>query len=286
MSGIADVLLFLSIALLGVGFFWKDNLCHLIRAAGWSIFGIFWVVQIPDFVALADVFNVLVSALALPVMMFFAYHEILSHRWKEEYKPLKFLAGATFLASAIFFTVDRIPFLAGNLIKVVSEHTVAVLNAFGGSYATGDIYYPGGFSWYRVSSEEISVPIQGTSIEIILACTAIQALAVAISFIISTDAAWKRKGLGLGISIPVIYLANLLRNVVVIQLYDSNVSFELAHGFVGKMISLITLVVLIIFLFRILPEFYDNIMGSIDLLWRKEPGHEPKDIYERLWKKD
>lgn len=284
MNEVADVLLFVSIALLGVGFFWKDNLCHLVRASGWSLFGIFWWLQIPDYLALADPFNAVASAIALPVMMFFAYHELLSYRWKEEYKPLRFLAGATFLASAIFFSVDRVPILAGNLIKIVSDHTVAVLNALGGNYTSGGIHYPGGFSWYRISSEEIYVPIGGADIRIILACTAIQAFAVAISFIVSCEAKWKRRGLALGISIPVIYLANLLRNVVVIHLYDSNVSFELAHGFVGKMISLLTLVGLVIVLFEILPEFYDGIMGSIDLLWRKRPGHEPKDIYQRLSK--
>jgi exosortase/archaeosortase len=77
-----------------------------------------------------------------------------------------------------------------------------------------------------------------------------------------------------------------VRNVVVIHLYDiQNVNFELAHGFIGKMISLLTLVGLVVLLFEILPQFYDNIMGSFDLLWRKGPKHEPKDIYERLLKK-
>lgn len=285
MSAIADVLLFVSIVLLAVGFLWKENRCHLMRAAGWSVFGIFWWLQIPDYIALTDVFNALASALALPAFMFFAYHEILSYRWREEYKPLKFLAGATFVAAAVFFTVDRIPFIAGNLIKVVSDHTVVLLNAFGGDYSAGGIHYPGGFSWYKTSSEDIYVEIGGTDITIILACTGIQALAVAVSFIVSTDAKWRRKGLALAISIPVIYIMNLVRNVVVIHLYDSNVSFELAHGFVGKMISLLTLVGLVILLFEILPQFYDNIMGSFDLLWRKGPKHEPKDIYERLSKK-
>jgi len=53
----------------------------------------------------------------------------------------------------------------------------------------------------------------------------------------------QRKSIALGISIPVIYITNLVRNVVVIHLYDvQNVNFELAHGFIGKMISLLTLV--------------------------------------------
>ncbi|MCK4456388.1 MAG: archaeosortase A [Thermoplasmata archaeon] len=286
MSGIADVFLFVSIALLAAGFFWKHNRCHLVRAAGWTVFGIFWWLQIPDYIAAVDVFNALASALALPAFMFFAYHEFLSYRWREEYQPLKFLAGATFLAAGIFFTVDRIPFLAGNLIQVVADHTVALLNALGGNYWTEGIHYPGGFSWYRVSAEEIYVPIREADIHIILACTAIQALAVAVSFIVSTEAKWKRRGIALGISIPVIYIMNLVRNVVVIHLYDvQSVSFELAHGSIGKIISLLTLVGLVVLLFEILPQFYDNIMGSFDLLWRKGPKHEPKDIYERLLKK-
>jgi archaeosortase A (PGF-CTERM-specific) len=281
MSGIADILLFASIVLLAIGVLWKNNRGHQVRAVGWAVFGIFWWLQIPDYLELMDVFNALAAALALPAFMFFAYHEIMSYKWREEYKPLKFLAAATFLASAIFFTVDRIPFLAGNLIKVVADHTVVLLNAFGGNYWTEGIFYPGGFSWYRMSSEEISVALGGTDVTIILACTAIQAIAVAVSFIVSTDAGWKRKGISLGITVPVVYVVNLVRNVVVIQLYDNNVSFELAHGLVGKLISVFTLAGLVLLLFAILPQLYDNIMGAFDLVWRKAPKHEPKDIYER-----
>ena len=282
MSGIADVLLFASIVLLAIGVLWKDRRCHHLRAAGWMVFGIFWWLQIPDYIELNDPFNVLACALALPAFMFFAYHEMLSFKWREDYKPLKFLAAATFLASAIFFTVDRIPLLAGNLIKVVADQTVAILNALGGNYSAEGILYPGGFSWYRTSSEEISVALGGTDITIILACTAIQAMAVAISFIVSTDAKWKRKGIALGITVPVVYIVNLLRNVVIIRLYDSNVSFELAHGLVGKLISVFTLAGLVLLLFAMLPQLYDNIMGAFDLVYRKTPKHEPKDVYERL----
>lgn len=280
-----DTLLFASIILLGIGFLWKRNEAHLSRAFGWVLFGIFWWIQIPPYLRIQDYFNAIASGLALPVFLFFTYHELLSFRWKEDYPPLKFLVGATFIASLLYFAVDRVPILAGSLIKAVAENTVGVLNALGHSYSTGPTIFPNSSLWYRTTSEEIYVDIlpQSSGIKIVLACTALQAIAVDLSFILGTQAAGKRKGIALLATLPPIYVVNILRNALIIYLFDvRSVSFEMAHGFIGKLVSAFTLVVLVIVVFEILPELYDNISGVIDLAWRKEPGHKQRPLYERL----
>src|SRR2546428_3278369 len=132
-----DVLLTAGVALLGMGFFWKDRRSHLVRAAGWSIFGVFWFLHVPDYADEQDALNALGAAAALPVFLFVAFHEWLSYTWKEEYEPLRFACGAAFFASAVYFAFARIPDLAAPLVQTVANQTVAILNAIGGSYARG-----------------------------------------------------------------------------------------------------------------------------------------------------
>jgi archaeosortase A (PGF-CTERM-specific) len=273
-----DSLLFVAIGLLGAGFLWNRRETHLLRAVGWTAMGIYWWLQIPSFLADADTFNAFAAGLALPAFMFLAYHEILSHKWKEEYPPLKFVAGAAFLAGAAYLLVDRVPYLSGGLIKLVADHTAGVLNLFGLPYQAGELELLGNPLWYRTNFEEIYVTItlSGVSVvQIVLACSALQAMVVAFGFIMGTSADLERKGLALLVTIPPIYVLNLVRNVVIIFLYnDSNLDFEIAHGIAGKAISLFSLVVLVLLAFYILPEMYQNINGLLELAWRKGPGHD------------
>ncbi len=275
---LVDSILFLAVGLLGVGYFWKRNETHLVRAVGWTAMGIYWWMQIPNFLEAADGFNAFAAALALPAFMFVAYHEALSYKWREEYKPLRFVAGAVFFAGAVYLVVDRVPLLSGGLIQVVADHTAAFLNAFGLNYTAGGLDLVGNPALYRVNYEELFVPITEAGnpvVRIVLACSALQAIVVAWGFIMATDASYQRKGLALLVTIPPIYALNLVRNVAVIFLYnDSNLDFEIAHGVAGKLISLVSLVVLVLLAFKIVPEMYQNINGLMDLPWRKGPRHD------------
>ena len=48
-------------------------------------------------------------------------------------------------------------------------------------------------------------------------------------------------------------------------------SFYFMHHVIGKIGSLLALIILAFFAFNILPELYDNIMGLVDLPKRKGP---------------
>ena len=48
-------------------------------------------------------------------------------------------------------------------------------------------------------------------------------------------------------------------------------SFAFMHHVVGKIGSLVVLIILAFFAFTVLPELYDNIMGLLDLPKRKGP---------------
>lgn len=269
MLTIFDIPLFISLALLGVRTFWKDRRTHLFGTVGWILFGIFWWTQLPGYVDHSDTFNSFVALFALPVFAFLGYHEYLSYKWDDEYRPLRFVAGATFVAATIYFLVEKTPQLSGPLIKVVSDHSVALLNAFGSNYTSGEP---------RLLYGELSVSIIPSTVRIVLACTALQAMTVAGSFILLGWESWKRKAAVLTLVLIPIYIVNLSRNALVIYLCDvQGMSFNLAHGVIGKSISLITLVILVVVAFILLPSLYENIVGILDLPWRKGPKHQYED---------
>jgi len=289
-----DVLLTAGVVLLGVGFFWKDRRAHLSRAAGWVVFGVFWFLHVPDYANQDDPLNALGAAAALPVFLFLAHHERLSYRWREEYEPLRFAVGAAFFASAVYFVFARIPELAAVLIQVVADHTVGLLNWTGGTFTTFPPTCGAGALTQCADGEAVMVgiyrvPVLGGDdpvVNIVLACTAIQAYAVAASLMLTTRDPWKRKALALGIVVPVTYVMNLVRNVVIIYFFSvRGQPFEIVHNWYGKTLALAVLLVLIFVAFKLLPELYLNINGLFELPWRKRPGHDYKRFVGRLSKK-
>ncbi|HKZ23848.1 MAG TPA: archaeosortase A [Thermoplasmata archaeon] len=280
-----DLLLFAGIVLFGIGAFWKDRRVHLARAAAWALFGLFWFAQFPGYVEKGDPLNALGTAASLPAFLFLAHHERLSYRWDEEYAPLRFLAVGAFWAAGIYFVVDRIPALSGGLIELVANHTAGLLNAVDPGYAVGALNFGGNTGPWRVNEAEIYAPITNGGadlVNIILACTALQGIAITAALVPGTTDPPRRKALVLGILVPTTYAMNLVRNVVVIHLYAGGDAWEFVHNGVGKGLSFLVLVVLMLVAFWLLPELYLNINGVFELPWRKRPGHDHRKHVGRI----
>ncbi|MFP4142055.1 MAG: archaeosortase A [Thermoplasmata archaeon] len=268
-----EILLWVSLLLLFLGFIW-DYHKHIHRAAGYVLYGLFWITSIPSYLKIDDYFNAFFTAIALPAFIYVAYHEYLSKKWDEDPEVMRFLAGGASIASLIYFGFHRIPLLSGFLIKSVTEQTVWAMNALGYDFSAGAIDYAGNPLFYRTSSESINVPVNGTNIVIILACTGLQAIAVAASFIYSTVTENIKKIKSLSVLIPTIYIANIFRNMMVLYLVEEGIfSFEVAHNQVAKTFSVLVMIVLFIVVFEIMPKFHDNIMETAKLPLR-EPTHQ------------
>ncbi|MEF8832283.1 MAG: archaeosortase A [Candidatus Thermoplasmatota archaeon] len=248
---------------------------HLLRTYGFILLGIFWIGEVPYYLGIHDYFNAGLTFLALPIFAYFGYNEYLSKKWKEDPEVMRFLAGGISIASLIYFGVQRIPLLTGFLIKIVSEHTVFFTDLFGYDFTVGAIDYGGNSLLYRTNYEPIRASIKGGSkISIILACTGLQVMAAAIGLITSTKAKLKPKIISLLIVLPTIYIANVARNVMIIYLtYEGIVSFEMAHNQIAKTASVIVLIILLLIVFEIMPEFYDNIISIVNLP-NREPIHQ------------
>ncbi len=273
MNFVFEIILWIGIIFLLVGYLWEREK-HLFRISGYVLLGIFWVGEVPHYLGINDYFNAGLTFIALPLFAYFAYNEYLSKKWEEDPEVMRFLAGGISIASLIYFGIHRIPFLTGLLIRIVTVHTVFFTDLLGYEFTVGATYYPGNSLLYRASYESIVIPVEGSGIAIILACTGLQVMAAATGLVTATKAKLKPKIISLLIVLPSVYIANVARNVMIIYLtYEDIVSFEVAHNEIAKTGSMIVLIVLLLIVFEIMPEFYDNIM-SIVKLPKREPIHQ------------
>lgn len=117
-------------------------------------------------------------------------------------------------------------------------------------------------------------------VEIILACTGIQAIAIMLGVAAAVPTTWKQKFLAFLLIFPPIYGLNLLRNTGVIIAYteqwfkflpDISESTELgyssffwAHNIVAEGVALIFLIILAYALFRLIPTLADFAADMVD----------------------
>jgi archaeosortase A (PGF-CTERM-specific) len=254
--------LFLGLVFLGVGFFYrKKNITGWVKILGWGLFSSFWATM-PSFLYFSeggDVFNAAVCIIGVYVLLYIAYHEWLSIIRNEHVSCLNWIAGGTFLAGIIYFTIENgiVPGLKEWLIENVAAQTTDVLHLFG----------------VNVSRIHELIIYNNIPITIIFACTAIQSMVLFVGMIGALPRVrLKRKILGLLVTVVPIYFLNLIRNASVVYMVGSDMtSFEMAHNVIGKTGSLLALIVLLFVTFKIVPELYDEIIGIIDLPKRKGP---------------
>ncbi len=259
---ISFVPLFVGLLFLGFGFFCKGkNTASWLKIIGWVLFAFFWATM-PNLLYFSeggDVFNAGVCIIGVFVLFYMAYHEWLSIQRNHSVSSLNWIAGGTFLAGVIYFTIENgiIPGLQEWLIENVAAQTADLLFLFGVS----------------TTREKALIVFNNTPIMIIFACTAIQSIVLFVGMIGALPrVGLKRKALGLLATVVPIYFLNLVRNASVVYMVGSGmVSFELAHNVIGKAGSLLALILLLFITFKITPELYDEIIGIIDLPKRKGP---------------
>ncbi|HIH29481.1 MAG TPA: archaeosortase A [Thermoplasmata archaeon] len=254
--------LFLGLIFLGIGFFYpKKRIASWWKILGWGLFTFFWATM-PSFLYFSeggDVFNAVVCIIGVYVLLYVAYHEWLSIVRNESISCLNWIAGGTFLAGIIYFTIENgiIPGLSDWLIETVAAQTADMLHLFG----------------VNVTRTQDLLIYNNVPVTIIFACTAIQSIVLFVGMIGTLPrVSPKRKALGLLLTVDPIYFLNLIRNAGVVYMVGSGMtSFEMAHNVIGKTGSLLALIVLLFITFKIVPELYDEIIGIIDLPKRKGP---------------
>ncbi|MCS7143715.1 MAG: archaeosortase A [Archaeoglobaceae archaeon] len=129
---------------------------------------------------------------------------------------------------------------------------------------------------YSMNAYGRVVELNSSSVEIILACTAIESMALFTGATLGINAERKRKLKAFLVSVPVIYFLNLFRNVFVVvsfaYLLFGEDSFYIAHHVIAKAFSFIALVAIAYVVFRTLPELTELIYSLKEEIVRGVKG--------------
>ena len=299
-----NIVLFGGLLTLAAGYFWEDRRAHLLRILGSLLLAAFFIYEVFRIIEEGkDVWNVTFTAIAAPVFIFVAWQEYLSYRWDEESDSLKWIVGTAFIAGLIYYSFDRIPALTAAITWVTAAESIWMGQMFGYGWdmTVGDIIW---------GPDHISVDVVNANVRIILACTGIEAIVIFVGAIYATQMVrdpWavlrnpnkprllrlrsmsqkERMTRALLITVSVIWVGNLLRNVMIIYLVDERgMDFEFVHSDIGKTMSFVILLVLAFVTFNLIPEMLDNISGIIDLVNRKSPEERRQEELERQKEKE
>ena len=161
------------------------------------------------------------------------------------------------ITAVFYFPFSELALLGDTLIFVTAKLSVMMLNLLDvGVY----IVPPSGIYSTSSSFHEVYKPI-----EIILACTAIQSMALFTGVVFGVTAPIGRKLKAFLVSVPVIYGLNILRNALVGAAYFEQWfgsplhSFFIAHDVLARIGSMLVLIVIAYAVFVILPEALDLI---------------------------
>jgi len=231
----------------------------LIGGIGWGFFCIHWAYQPFHYLMINDYANVgltVASALFCALVaytMIKEYSQTTAQVSGSSIDVTSMATSATAIGSLFYFPFSQMPSLNVWIISVVTTNVMWVF---------GLLNIPAQMvSWNMIS-------LHGYDVEIILACTAIESIALFIGLIASVKAPTKRLAAAFLVSVPVIYILNIIRDVFVIIAYGEQWfgpnSFDIAHHMIAKLGSGIALFVIAYMVLRILPELLDLIDG----LWR------------------
>jgi len=238
------MLVFLWIAIILFG------ICSFMRyvkvgGIGWLFFAIHWGIQPIHYFEIRDWYNVALSILTA-IFCLLVFYRMLTCKKEEQFLTL---TKASFIGGVIYFPFAEITILKEHIIGAVASQSVWLVNLLGKEAF---------FNGYNMIS------LGGFTIEIILACTAIESMALFIGLIMAVNAQFKRKLIAFIISVPVIYVLNLFRNAIVLIASgerwlspDPFESFYLAHAVYAKIGSTIALIVIAYGVLKVLPELLD-----------------------------
>ncbi|MDD5420310.1 MAG: archaeosortase A [Methanomicrobiaceae archaeon] len=234
---------------------------------GWlSIVGYLFT-EVPYFISINNFFYPTLALLSIP----FLYVTIGALRRDDSHVlQLSTIAAVAFLIFAPFAYIEPL----GNwLISVVTWQTSEVLNLFG---------YPASqTAWNILSRNDIQV-------EIILACTAIQSIAIMLGVACGVQSTLKQKFLAFVLVSPTIYILNIFRNVFVITAYTEQwfpylpdlvgtgqygyESFFWAHNVISELLALVALIGIAYGLFALIPQLA-SLADGLYRLYRDELGN-------------
>ncbi len=226
---------------------------------GWTAMVLFLFSEVPYYLSINNYLYPTLAALSVP---FLAITAKFLRMQDERVRHLSRAAAVAFLVYAPFAYTP----LGDWLIAVVTGQTLWMVNALGYDAALA--------AWNMVTRN-------GFRIEIILACTGIQAIAIMLGVAAAVPTTARQKTLSFLLIVPTIYILNLVRNTAVIIAYTDQwfpyfpgiagngeygyESFFWAHNVFAELLALVLLIGIAYTLFRIIPGLADLASGLYNL---------------------
>ncbi len=232
------------------------NTRFLIASIAWTLYGIYWLAQPLKYLDYGDLFNAILTLLGAVFCFGIAYFSYKAYSEKRNDESLLTATRVAALGGIYYFLFAEIEPLNLWLRSVVASQTVWLLNA---------LAIP------AIELDPIHIFLRNQIVEIILACTAIESMALFAGLTLCVNAPMRSKALAFMVSVPVVYILNLFRNAFVITAYgyewfgSAEQSFYIAHHVISKFASLIALILIAYYVFKILPELLEFISSIIDM---------------------
>jgi archaeosortase A (PGF-CTERM-specific) len=225
---------------------------------GWAIFGCYWVGEPAHFLGGEDYFNAALSMAAAIACFYLALRIWISGSWSRAYIWASYAAA---ICGIIYYPFAQIEPLRTGLISVTAQITAGAMAA---------LAIPASMEGWNIIS------LNGRTVEIVLACTAIESIALFAGVILSVEAPLSRKLLAVTASTCIIYTLNIVRNGFVLMAYGwewfGQDSFFLAHNVVAKAGSTLALLAVAYLVLILLPELA-SVMDEL-LIEMRHPGGE------------
>lgn len=235
------------------------NSRFLFGGFGWVFLSIYWFLQPPSYVEIQDYFNAFLVIVAAVASLFVAYITVQAMNKEEEsYEVLISLSRVASVSGLVYFLFADVEFLNTWIISLVTNQTIWVVEKL--EYPVAQV------AWNQLA-------VSGLAVEIILACTAIESIALFTGLISSaTRATPAQKFKAFMISVPVIYSLNLIRTSFTASAYGlaffgtPEESFHITEHIIAKVGSMLALLVISYMILRMLPEVSDMIDGILKMM--------------------
>jgi archaeosortase A (PGF-CTERM-specific) len=284
----------LGLATLGFAFHSKREKKSTISSIGWVSISIYFFLDTPHYIELADPVLILMSAATLPIGIAIGFWEYNTQNSGQEEPALHWLKGAVFWSALPYLAISWIPYLSVALVWFTAVQAVFFLRITGIADlqvgATQVEYMDGSTSLFSeftgnpwlylepLGEGGFFIPIlqtdgTPTGVSMILACSALQSMIVFVGALIALNKTpWKLRARGLFITLPVIHILNMFRNAGIIYLdmtyrdwqWLGVGMFDFAHSYAAKVGSLFAMFLMAIVLFEILPELHNNILRLLE----------------------
>jgi archaeosortase A (PGF-CTERM-specific) len=220
---------------------------QFIGTIAWIVFSFVWLAKLPYYLQVQDYYNTAIITLA------FGFFFLLGIRIATDKRHLDVFVDVTAfsaLAALVYFPFSFNDGLKLTLIGIVVDQTIFLGNALG-------------FPMGKYSANIIE--LNAHHIEIILACTGIESIALFCGATLGIKADVRRRLKAFLVAIPTIYVLNLFRNIFVIASYAylwfGENSFYIAHNIISKLLATFALILISAIVFRILPELANLIFA-------------------------